>query len=508
MGLQPSQRARFLGILIVLVAISGCGKEKEKAQTSAASGGSAGAANTGAKAIPAIGRVGLVRIASTGTGNTEVAAILQGLRTAVMEVNGARLEDARILQNVHVDVDTSAGNEHLQAQVFAEQISQQSGGVIDHFSVVGVEKPSTPQGVYRVSLDAYINKYQSPKQADKKLKIVVAPIRTDNPSYEVAGTVIAGPELARVLTQMISDALVQTGRFDVLDRQLDPEVQQELSLINSGAAPAKDIAKLGQTVTADAVVFGSVDSLNYLKESRTLAISDRPLVTYHGDWSFGERLVNVTTREVMSSTELTGALPKIGPTTLPVSVDGSKTLANAERAIVDQAVGRIIYSLYPVTVVSNDQDQVILSQGQGAVSAGNNYELERAGKTISDPQTGDVIGRVKTVVGVVHVDRVDDHLAYGHIVGGLASGVTLPTDGSVRVDNKMTQTTDSPTTDKTQSSAMTSKSIGAGTDSGQKGPGGQGLEVSNQLRRMQSNKDQKLVPTHPLIAPAKKDDSW
>ena len=80
------------------------------------------------------------------------------------------------------------------------------------------------------------------------------------------------------MRQLIVDALVNTGRFAVLDREFSPELQQELDLIESGQAPAAETAKLRQAASADVLWIGKVHSLAYNRHARQLRTSDRELV--------------------------------------------------------------------------------------------------------------------------------------------------------------------------------------------------------------------------------------
>src|SRR5260370_40518183 len=62
---------------------------------------------------------------------------------------------------------------------------------------------------------------------------------------------VAPTSAAETLRQRISDALVQTGRFAVLDREFSPEIEQELAIIATGQAPRAELAKLSQAASAD-----------------------------------------------------------------------------------------------------------------------------------------------------------------------------------------------------------------------------------------------------------------
>lgn len=412
---------------------SACSKEQAVTQSVPAS-------TPAVAAMPDVGHVSAQKVSTQGVGATEEQALLEALKTAVMEVNGTTISVADLSvredAQAHLQAQDSDGNSgsldaSLQSQDFVHAIAQRSGGVIDHFTITKVESPGLLNKQYTVSIDAYINKFHAAKSAAKKLKIVVAPVRFTQSSYDIGGTKVAADTLSEDITQRITNALVQSGRFDVLSRGSDPTVEQELQLISSGQTDKQNLAKLNQTIPADVVLAGSIDSLAYTRHSRALAISDRPLVSYDGHWAFSDKIINVTTRELMSGSQIGGDFPSVAPTTMPVSVDAQGLLGAAEDKIVSEAVAQVIREIYPITVVSVQGDVVVLSQGGSSLQVGKTYQLMKAGQLIKDPQTGETIGHVKTSVGAVMIDRVDDKLSYGHLVSGSKS--LLATDGSVRL---------------------------------------------------------------------------
>lgn len=398
-------------------------------------------------AMPDAGHVAARKVSTEGSGPSEEQALLEALKTAVMEVNGTTISVADLsvqgdaqehLRAQDSDGDSARFDAYLHSEDFVHAVAQQSGGVIDHFAITKVDKPGLLSKQYTLYVDSYINEFHAAKASAKKLKIVVAPVRTQQATYDLGGVQIAASALSSDLTQRITQALVQSGRFDVLDRASDPSVAKELDLISSGGTDRINLARLNQTIPADVVLASSVDALAYDRHSQALAISDHPLVSYDGHWAFSDKIINVTTRELMSSGQYDGAFPAVAPTTMPVTVDGAQLLADAEAKIAHDAAAQVIRELYPITVVAVQGATLVFSQGGASVQAGASYRLMRAGQLIKDPQTGETIGHVKTPVGVVLIDRVDDKLSYGHLTSGSLGSIA--SDGSVRLGEQLAQT--------------------------------------------------------------------
>src|SRR5207248_7501636 len=64
----------------------------------------------------------------------------------------------------------------------------------------------------------------------------------------------------RPVSEALEEALVNSQRFTVVDRQHMNQVMRELQLSSTDLADPNAAAKLGKVVTAGALIFGDVDS--------------------------------------------------------------------------------------------------------------------------------------------------------------------------------------------------------------------------------------------------------
>ena len=215
------------------------------------------------------------------------------------------------------------------------------------------------------------------------------------------------------LRQQIIDALSQSGRFTVLDRQFEGELQNELDMIGAGQTVNTDFAKLGQALSADLVWVGVVNNLGYDKHVRKLQTSDRDLVSYSGGWSVSQRMINLATRQILQSATIQGSAPSVAPTTMSAGVDEGATLRNMQADIVKRSTEAILLQTFPISVVERDGTSVVLSQGGSAVVQGGRYKIYLQGKEIKDPQTGQSLGNMESVCCEVVINRVTPKLSYG-----------------------------------------------------------------------------------------------
>ena len=369
---------------------------------------------------PDVGKLETVKVAADGYGFSAAQAVAEAMRLAILQVNGATVDLATVNAKLGIDVTTDQTATSMRADGFAEAVRSRSGGVVQNFRIVHMDEPMLPKGKYKASIEAAIAKFTAPADL-RKIKLAVAPLRIDKSSIELGDRQVPAEEVGVELQQRIVDALVNTGRFAVLDRDFSPEIQHEIDMIADGQTPQAEGAKLGQAQTADVIWTGRVNSLSYTRHARQLRTSDRELVSYSGGWSISHKLVNVATRQIMIAATLHARAPSTAPTTLGSGVDGGKVLGNMADDLVDQVVASILSRTFPISVVALEGTNVVLSQGGQSLKPGSRYAMVVMGTELKDPQTNQSLGRVESPCCELVIDRVTPNLSYGRIEGARVS---------------------------------------------------------------------------------------
>jgi curli biogenesis system outer membrane secretion channel CsgG len=412
--------SKLLIALISVAILSGCGDKKEASPPPK----EVAAPAPNLKQMPDVGGVELVLVKTTGTGMTPGAAVNEALKSAIAQVNGATIVATSVNQNgfsqvtAQLDVETSQGKDSLkvtetvQGQAFADRIISQSKGTVASFKVISIAPPTAGNTLYTVEVEANIAKFKAPADSGK-IKIVVAPLQSTKTSFNIGGRAVPANEVLGALRQQIIDSLSQTGRFIILDRQFEGELQNELSMISSGKSVNTDFAKLGQALSADLVWVGVVNDFTYDKHVRKLQTSDRELVSFTGGWSVSQRMINLATRQIFQSGTLQGSAPAIPATTLGTNFDESSTLKTMNSDVVKKSVEAILLRTFPISVVERDGMTVVLSQGGQAVTENGRYQIYLQGKEIKDPQTGQSLGNMESLCCEVTITRVTPNLSYG-----------------------------------------------------------------------------------------------
>jgi curli biogenesis system outer membrane secretion channel CsgG len=408
-------------VVLAVLALTACGKKEQ--ETVAAS--TPPQAASVAAPLPDVGKVDTVATTADGYGSSPGAATADAMKTAILQVNGATIDTSSVQVKYGLDVTDGVDTLSLRATQFAERVAQKSGGAITNFKLVSVVEPKEKAGQYKVTIEANIAHFTAPSDS-KKIKVVVGGLKFDAAAFQIGGQSFSAAKVASDIRQQVATALTNTGRFSILDRESDADIDNELAMIKSGAAPRAETGKLGQAVTADLIWAGHIDTLAYERHARQLRTSDRELVSYSGGWAISQKLVNVATRQVLTADALQGKAPDVAPTTMGSGVNSAQVLQDMETAIARDVVAAIVARTFPITVVSIDGNNVVLSQGGQSVTTGARYAIVSMGKELKDPQTGESLGRVETPCCVAVIDKVTPKLSYAHL-----EQVTTPLNGVV-----------------------------------------------------------------------------
>lgn len=438
--------ARVLpAIILATVAVAaGCKKEAEAPATPAA----APVAEAAFRDNPDFGGVQVVEIEADGVGPTPTIASLRALDAAIAQVNGRRVSSATATGAAGVSIDVAGlGSLDVSSQSYADLVVSSSDGAVRSFRILSsqevertdAEREFNAQATvggwlgdsltvreterhvtryWKVKVKAEVAKFVGPKD-DGRPSIVVALPRTSGSNYAVGDNQVDTKSVANEIRARLSDALTQTGRFQVLDREFGDELQAEVDFINSGNARTEEVARLGQRLATDLILVPTVDHFAYPRSSRKLHMSGRELSSYSGGGRISLRLMNATTGEVVMSESFAHELPPTAPSTLARSVDGVGLAGEMMDSLSARMIKSIVGEIFPVSVIAMTGNQVVLSQGGKSVSVGERYDAVTLGEELKDPQTGRSLGRMESPCCVVRVDRVADKTSYGTIEGEL-----------------------------------------------------------------------------------------
>ncbi|MFZ5656996.1 MAG: CsgG/HfaB family protein [Pseudomonadota bacterium] len=410
---------------------------------------------------PDFGGVKTVTVETEAIGPTASIAVLRALDMAIAQVNGRRVTSSTqaVAAGIRLDVQ-GLGSTEVGGDAYVDQVVSASDGVVKGFHVLSQEEVERVDAEYsftgeatsggyfgdairvsesekrmsrfwKVRVRADVAKFMGPQ--DDRPKLVVAAPRVGSERYAVGDAQVDSQAVASEIRARLSDALTQTERFQLLDREFDAEMQDEVDFINSGNARSEEVARLGQRLATDLILVPTIERFAYPRSSRSLRLSGRELTSYSGGGRIALRIINASTGQVVMSESFEHTLPPTAPSTLPRAVDGAGMAATMMDSLSDRMVRAVVNEIFPISVIALQGDQVVLSQGGKSVATGERYDAVVLGEELTDPQTGRSLGRNEIPCCTIRIDRVADKTSYGTIEGPIPASLSAFRPGMVEL---------------------------------------------------------------------------
>lgn len=224
-----------------------------------------------------------------------------------------------------------------------------------------------------------------------------------------------------LLRQTVSDAIVGSRRFDVLNRDNEDIFENEKDFILGGDAAVAELARLSQASGADYIVIAELTSLGISNNNReVIRMTGEELVKSSVSGTLQVKIIEFASRKLKWS-----GTQKFGATYPGVSHVGAGALSKLISNAADKLVSEMVASIYPMRVVKAMGDTAIINRGEGAVSKGETYAVFLEGEELIDPQSGESLGSMEVEVGVGTVTEVKPKFSYLKMSSG-----NLEADGS------------------------------------------------------------------------------
>lgn len=322
---------------------------------------------------------------------------------ANVEYIGKTLENiARIAKGVPEKDQTKKSDPKEEEKAKAPQYTQsyikklidETKGGVKTYQIL--EKKKNEQGWIEVKIRAEVASFELPPEASR-VRVAVFPFKVFNAQGDKE-------KLQRLINQEINNYFVQTKKFAILDRSYLEEVAKEKSKILDGSAPAIEMAKIGNEISADFIIVGSVEDFKTEKNvTKILTDESTQIVRESVILNLNYRVLDVTTKQISNSDTIK----------LKISSKGGPNEAMSEVALkAARNLGEeVLFSIYPVLVEKIDGPDLYLGQGGKQFKNGDVYEIFEKGDKIYDSYTKEVIGNIESPKGKVQIVSVTSNMS-------------------------------------------------------------------------------------------------
>ncbi len=256
------------------------------------------------------------------------------------------------------------------------------------------------------------------------LKKVVAVMPFENKAAKSQWTASDGDfDLGTGMADQLTDSLIQSGQFVVLERQNLADVVGEQDMAASGRFQKSRSARTGKLTSAQVLIKGVISEFEVTAKGGHSGISiggirlgSNKQVVHIG---LIIRLIDSTTGEVLDSQRVEGSAKgggldvglNIGAVGFGTDAYKNTPIGKAIQMAIDDAVEYIAERLrnepYQGRVIKVSGDTVYLSAGRKAgVSSGDVFSVHSVGEELVDPETGEILGRDLEYLGKAKVYKV------------------------------------------------------------------------------------------------------
>jgi curli biogenesis system outer membrane secretion channel CsgG len=301
------------------------------------------------------------------------------------------------------------------------QCTSADAGILKKLTGGGGEKESSEPAAESAPQEAYTG----PKQV-----VAVG-------AFEGAGKL--GWDEGPVMAAMLQDALMQSGRFIVVEREQLDSVLKEQDLGAAGRINSETALKIGQIVGASIMIQGTVTQFEPGESGKSGGVNI-PIGT--GSVGIGGskvtskiamklRIIDLTTSQVLSThnAEHTGSHKSVGVDvyTSVGSAGGDQfkktPLGETAEECINKCVDHVISVManvpFSARVAEVDGSSIYINAGTNrGVTEGMVLGLYKTGKVITDPDTGLALDVKLEKTGSVKVDSVQEKLSVCSLVDG------------------------------------------------------------------------------------------
>ncbi|MBN2103044.1 hypothetical protein JW835_03290 [bacterium] len=222
------------------------------------------------------------------------------------------------------------------------------------------------------------------------------------------------------MSDMLTTALVKSGKYTVIERQQIAQLLNEQQLGQTGIVTEQSAAKIGKMLGVELAVVGAVTEFGHSKKDMGINVKGFGFGTksQKATVAVDVRLINTSTGEIITaeSVRKDESSSGISLDTPDGRFDNSNKFDNsivgkATRAAIDEIVVLIDNQSSDLPwegkVIKVDGITVYIKPGEdGGVKVGDSFVVYSAGEELIDPDTGLSLGSEEKKVGTIQIVQV------------------------------------------------------------------------------------------------------
>lgn len=347
------------------------------------------------------------QMSGTGVGLTREEAVNNAILEALGKLDGVKISSKKFMSTNAVHSNDGS----FIKDTYNQNIQKATNGRVDSYSIDDV---SGVDGNYeaRVTIKKIRTKksYKTPGfSPHSRRKIAVVPIYASDLLYEILGKTYGRKKVTLHLTQEVVNAITQTRKFSVLDREATQAYDNEKALLLSGDAQKDELARLKNVLGTDYLYILNVADFHLDREVTKSDLTGKISENTMANATIEYRIIVMATRQIKYSHTQNFSFAVEGGNT------DNQILTNALQTIAKGLTEDIINNIYPMKIAGYSGSEVILSQ---KLPVGARYEVFRLGNKIYDSYTKEAVGYDEQKSGLIEITRSNPKMSYARVLEG------------------------------------------------------------------------------------------
>ncbi len=340
-------------------------------------------------------------VSAEGSGMSRDEAIAAALASAAGQAFGIQLDASAVSETLGAEVVTNDKSDSAMVSAVNRVVKQAVNSPVNS-PILGYSVDNISEGIAKTwdaSVTLRYAKYEKIGADTNRRSVIV---------------VSKDKRYRELITDTVSEALVGSRRFDVLNRKDAALFDAEKDFIAGGDAGVAEMARLSQASGADYLVVAELQGLGISNNMReTIRMTGEVLVRSAVSGTLRLQVIEFATRKVKWSSS-----QKFGANYEGVSSIGAGTLAKLVGVAAEQLMDKLVVSIYPIRVVKVMGDIAIINRGEGSAAEGEIYAVFLMGEELTDPQSGESLGPMEVEVGTGQITEVKPKFSFLKMANG------------------------------------------------------------------------------------------
>lgn len=223
------------------------------------------------------------------------------------------------------------------------------------------------------------------------------------------------------LTNKFITALVNTRKFDVVDRDKLDKILQEQQFGESGMLDPQRAVKAGKLIGADYFLTGQISFFTVTQKTvENPYVKGNYTHTVTAAITVDMRIVDTRTGKIVAAEKgEASSVNKFQSQSNGKVEVSAKLLDDLQRDLCDTLSIKTIDGVYPIKVIGWSDGTAFLNRGEGGgLKVGDLLDVFNVGDELLDPDTGASLGATETKIGVARVTSVEPKFSKAQPVQG------------------------------------------------------------------------------------------